>query len=165
MVARLTIGIVLFSVGAFGCSCVPPPPPCEAVGRSELVFVGTVTEAEARRRPFKTARMSVGRVFKGTLDKTVELFDDGMCDGPDLQVGKQYLMYTHRLESGAIPSRGCTRSRRIEVADEDLEFLQHYVVGKVPTHIDGVVRFRPDGRDLRKSDAYEGCSSDAFGRR
>src|ERR1017187_959805 len=26
------------------------------------------------------------------LNKTIELFDNGMCDGPILQVGKQYLM-------------------------------------------------------------------------
>jgi hypothetical protein len=143
--------LLSFSAKAFGCSCAPPPPPCQAVGQSGLVFLGTVTEVSARPGSFKTARMNVDRAFKGSLNKTVELFDDGMCDGPTLEVGKQYLMYTSRVPgSGAVPARGCTRSRAIEYADEDLEFLRQYSAGKVTTHIDGTVRYRPDEPDDSK---------------
>ena len=44
--------------------------------------------------------MSIDRAYKGTLNKTVELFDDGMCDGPDLEIGRQYLMYTRTTLTG-----------------------------------------------------------------
>jgi hypothetical protein len=88
--------------------------------------------------------MNIDRSFKGNLDRTIELFDDGMCDGPDLQVGRQYLMYTTGFPNGGVPARGCTRSRRVEDAGEDLAFLDQYSSGKVTTHIDGTVRFRPD---------------------
>jgi hypothetical protein len=88
--------------------------------------------------------MKVDRAFKGSLKSVVELFDDGMCDGPDLQAGRQFLMYTTGFPGGGIPARGCTRSRRIEDADEDLIFLKQYSTGKITTHIDGTVRFRPD---------------------
>jgi hypothetical protein len=93
---------------------------------------------------YKTARMNVDRAFKGDLTKNIELFDSGMCDGPVLQVGGQYLMYTTPLASGMVPSRGCTRSRRVEDADEDLAFLKQYSAGNVATRIYGTVRFRPD---------------------
>jgi len=88
--------------------------------------------------------MHVDRLYKGQVKETIELFDDGMCDGPRLEAGRQYLMYTSVLSTGAIPSRGCGRSRAVEAADEDLEFLKQYSTGEVPTHISGTVRYRPD---------------------
>jgi hypothetical protein len=142
--------LVVFSARAIACDCAPPPPACEAVGRSELVFLGTVTAVTEPAGSFKTASMNVDKAFKGQLNTTVDLFDNGMCNGPDLQVGKQYLMYTSGFPGGGIPARGCTRSRGIEYAAEDLAFLKQYATGKVATHISGTVRFRPDEPDDSK---------------
>src|SRR5690349_14557274 len=89
------------------CYCVESPPPCQAIGQSELIFVGTVLEVPVEK-PSKLGRMRVDRVYKGKLPAEVDLDDDGMCDGPDLKVGRQYLMYTHRFPSGVIPALGCT---------------------------------------------------------
>ena len=98
--------------------------------------------------------MSVDRAFKGDLKKLIDLFDGGMCDGPVLQIGKQYLMYTSGDPNGPVPARGCTRSRRLEDAEEDLNFLQLLSGGKAVTHVDGSVRFRPDEpEDSRLGDA------------
>lgn len=94
--------------------------------------------------------MRVDRSFKGSLPQEVELFDDGMCDGPDLQVGRQYLMYTQRLPTGAIPARGCTRSRAVEYAQEDLQFLGACLEGSTTTEVSGTVRYRPDEPDDSK---------------
>src|SRR5690348_9623013 len=107
--ASSLIALPLFSVRALACSCAAPPPPCEAVGHSDLVFVGTVTGVNTQPGRFKTAQMNIDETFKGALNKTIELFDDGMCDGPDLQPGKQYLMYTSGDPGGGVPARGCTR--------------------------------------------------------
>jgi hypothetical protein len=114
------------------------------VGQSELVFIGTVTRVDVPPKGFKTAKMHIDRVFKGRLGEVEELFDDGWCNGPNLQVGHQYLMYTRRSPYGAIAARGCTRSRAIEDADEDLKFLEQYALGKVKTQVSGTVRFRPE---------------------
>ncbi len=142
-VASVFLAMFVLSFGALGCTCVTPSP-CEAIGQSQLVFLGTVTEISASSGQFKTARMRVDRVFKGDLSPTIELYDDGMCDGPDLQLGRQYLMYTSGDPNRSVPARGCTRSRGVEDAEADLSFLEKYRAGKVTTHIDGTVRFRPD---------------------
>src|SRR5689334_22783111 len=108
-IARSILGSILLLTSselAQGCSCAPPPPPCEAVGQSPLVFLGSVLTVSDGR--FKTAKMRIDKSFKGALPAEVELFDDGMCDGPHLEVGHQYLMYTDRTRSGSIHARGCT---------------------------------------------------------
>ena len=138
------LSVLSISFPAFSCSCAEPPPPCQAIGHSELVFIGTVTQLESPVHGFKTASMTIDRAFKGQLKETESLFDDGMCDGPHLEVGKQYLMYTRRSSGGSIPARGCTRSRSIEYADEDLAYLKQYSSGKVSTNVSGTVQFRPD---------------------
>src|SRR5579872_6583901 len=139
--------VLLFSLDSFrllACSCAPPPPPCEAVGQAQLVFLGTVMEVHAESGGLKTARMRIDAAYKGALRDSIELFDNGMCDGPDLQVGRQYLMYTSGLPTEAVPARGCTRSRSVEAAKEDLEFLEQYKKGTPPTQVRGTVRFRPN---------------------
>jgi hypothetical protein len=142
------LGLVTSMRLASGCECAASPPACEAVGGSDLVFLGTVTAVhQSTTESFKTAVMTVDRSFKGELNKTIELFDTGMCDGPDLQVGKQYLMYTSGPATGPVPARGCTRSRAVEFASEDLKFLEDYSAGNVSTHVDGRVWFQPDGSD------------------
>jgi hypothetical protein len=57
------------------------------------VFLGTVTQLDAPTSGFKTAKMHIDHAFKGKLDETEELFDAGICDGPGLEIGRQYLMY------------------------------------------------------------------------
>jgi carboxypeptidase family protein len=150
------VAFLLFCVSTFcrlcACECGPTPPPCAAVGYADLVFLGTVIEISARVDHLTTARMHVDRAFKGILHETIELYDDGMCDGPALQFGHQYLMYTRGSSTEPVPARGCSRSRAIEDADEDLEFLNQYRLGKVAPHISGTVRLVPDNDDWLDDD-------------
>lgn len=141
--STILIASVLSPSLAHACSCAALRPPCQAVGESGLVFIGTVSEVTTEGI-LKVARMKIDRTFKSTLNAEEELFDDGMCDGPTLKPGGQYLIYSDRTATGKIPSRGCTRSRAIEYADEDLKFLNAYAEGKTTTQIRGAVRFAPD---------------------
>jgi hypothetical protein len=89
-----------------------------------MVFLGKVTEALViQDGRVVRARMRIDHAYKGVSEKTLVLFGDGMCDGPDLEIGEQYLMYTTRFNGGDVPSRGCTRSRHVKYAIEDLEYL------------------------------------------
>ncbi len=140
--AWLTTALCLSVGGALACSCADPLSPCQQAGRSPLIFSGTVTNI--RKDGVQFVRMKVDRTYKGALPAEVELSDDGACNGPDLQLGRRYLMYTERLPTGALPARGCTRSRAIEDAAEDLAFLDEYAKGKTVNQISGRVRYRPD---------------------
>jgi protocatechuate 3,4-dioxygenase beta subunit len=129
-----------------GCECAPPPPPCAAYTETELIFLGTVAEL-GNGKDAGVVYMRVDKAYKGLLEKTVKLFDDGMCDGPHLEVGQQYLMYTHDNGTGYLPARGCTRSRHVRFAKEDLTFLSGLskapatsrVLGQVSTLRSGVI--------------------------
>lgn len=135
---------LIFAPQADACECAPKPPPCQAIGMAELVFLGTVTEVSSKDGSVRDARMHIDRVFKGKLEADVDLFDDGMCDGPHLEVGHQYLMYISKRFGAKMNARGCTRSRAVEYAEEDLAFLKEYSKGKTTTSISGTVLFRPD---------------------
>ncbi len=107
-----------------GCECAPLPPPCAEYSATPIIFLGTVTEAiQTENGWVKLGRVQIDKAYKGISEQTVVLYDSGMCDGPTLQVGEQYLMYTHDEGVGYLPSRGCTRSRSVKYADEDLAFL------------------------------------------
>src|ERR1700677_522221 len=126
---------------ALACECAPPPPPCVEYSAVPMIFLGTVTETiEAG-----LFRMRVDKAYKGISEETVILYDSGMCDGPSLYVGEQYLMYTHDDGSGYLPFRGCTRSRNVKYAEEDLAFLNS-LPGAAPTGtISGHVTMRTGG--------------------
>jgi len=89
--------------------------------------------------------MRIDRAYKGVSEPTLILFDDGMCDGPDLQVGEQYLMYTHRIGEGDVPSSGCTRSRNVKFAEEDLQYLESLTEAAPTARVFGHVTSRREG--------------------
>ena len=137
-------GIALPALQA--CECGPTPPPCQAYWQSPMVFLGTVTEelptSDARISRY---RMRIDRAYKGVSEKELILFDDGMCDGPHLSVGEQYLMYTQRFGEGDVPARGCTRSRHVKFAEQDMAYLEGLENAPPVARIFGRVQFWPDG--------------------
>jgi protocatechuate 3,4-dioxygenase beta subunit len=144
VVVAVHLGAVLPTL--IGCECAPPPPPCAAYTETELIFLGTVTEL-GKGQEARVARMRIDKTYKGVLKRTVNLFDDGMCDGPHLEAGQQYLMYTNDNGTDYLPARGCTRSRHVRFAKEDLAFLNGLskapatstVLGQVSTLRSGVI--------------------------
>src|ERR1051325_6730794 len=125
---RAVVALLSLIPPGIACSCAPPPPPCQAYWQSPAVFLGTITEILATRNGFVSrARMRIDHAYKGVSAENITLFDDGMCNGPNLKLGDQYLMYTRVSDdsNADVPSRGCTRSRSVKYAAEDLEFLKN----------------------------------------
>jgi hypothetical protein len=105
-----------------------------------MIFLGTVTEVTGER----LFRMRIDRAYKGLKEKSVLLWDSGMCDGPALHIGEQYVMYTGDNGTGYLPSRGCTRSRSVRYAKDDLAFLNS--LSKAPPTSKVLARLLPRSR-------------------
>lgn len=134
------LGLAIWQENALACECAPPPPPCVEYSGTPIIFLGTVTEALQQENGWVTlARIRIDRAYKGISKETVILHDDGMCDGPSLHVGEQYVMYTHDDGTGYLPSRGCSRSRNVKYADEDLAFLNGLAAAAPTSTISGQV--------------------------
>ena len=101
-----------------GCECVPVPPPCVAYTYTDMIFRGTVTQFEGG-----IARMRIDKAYKGVTKKIVALWSDPMCGGPSFQAGEQYVIYTSDIGGDYLPVSGCSRSRNVRDAKEDLMFL------------------------------------------
>ena len=113
---------------AEACSCIPPPPPAEALQRMGAVFEGRVVSvAPDAERMRLTARVQVLRRWKGANATEVEVAtagDSAMC-GVSLEEGRTYLLYA---DAGADGTAGisvslCSRTTGIEQAAADLAAL------------------------------------------
>jgi hypothetical protein len=110
-----------------------------------MVFLGTITQALAITDGRITrARMQIDRAYKGVSENTLILYDNGMCNGPNLIVGEQYLMYTGRQGNDDVPSRGCSRSRHVKYAEEDLKYLNGLSAAPPTSKVFGKVVVRTD---------------------
>jgi hypothetical protein len=115
---------ILFSVhpAALACSCVPPPPPVDALAQSDAVFVGTVLKIEDGTDN-RSVTFRVTRYWKGIDAFVVTVstgFNDGDCGYP-FQEGKPYLVYAHGEKE--LHTNICTRTRLLSDAREDLDEL------------------------------------------
>jgi len=128
-----------------GCECAPPPPPCEEYPATQMVFLGTVTEFSQAKGVWV---MRIDRAYKGVSEKTVLLYDQGVCPGPKLEAGEQYLMYTERSPKGIqldlVPNLGCTRSRNVKYAEDDLKYLDGLRTAAPTGTVFGQVTVRSD---------------------
>jgi hypothetical protein len=97
------------------------------------------------RQQFAQIKMRIDQAFKGTSASSLTLVDTGMCDGPTFQVGERYLMYTSRFgPEPVVFARGCTRSRHIKEAADDLRYLKSLNTAPPVGQIFGVVLIRDE---------------------
>jgi hypothetical protein len=115
--------------------------PIEALNRSKVVFIGKVISVTDRTssagdipprvvslvRPI-TARFVVERVYRGNEVKELEVSSKtgGLEWGQDFKVGERYLVYAQsgaNAEAEELIVKGCSRTRFIKDADDDLRTL------------------------------------------
>jgi hypothetical protein len=109
---------------AFACSCVPPPPPVEALEQSDAVFSGKVLKVEQDDSGYgKIVTFRMLESWKGRKSRTVKVStaDNSAACGYAFRVGKKYLVYAHGEEE--LHTNICTRTRALDNADGDLEAL------------------------------------------
>src|SRR5262245_41056089 len=110
------------------CTCMTSPGACQAAWDVPAVFVADVVGVQdaqgdssfARRR----VQLRVAESFRGDAEGTVDLFTGqggGDCGFPFV-TGQRYLVYASRTGSG-YQTGICSRTRRIDEAEEDLKYL------------------------------------------
>lgn len=173
LVLLLLASLAFFEWEARACSCVGPRPPCQAYWEASAVFVGAVTgerepprrtpeewakRAEAGEWPQRTFTFAVERPLRGVEGAQVEVatgFGGGDC-GYDFQVGERYIVYAYRNQkTGALTTGICTRTRPLESAAEDLQ----YVVGLAQGGATGATVFGQVMRE-RRVEREEGDTSE-----
>jgi len=130
----LAMGLIAATpASGVACSCGEiAGPPCEATWKAEAVFVGTVrsivdVDHDAYERPYlsRLVTVDVERAFANAAPGPLELVTGrggGDC-GYQFAVGRRYLIYAGKTPIGRWSVSICSRTRPIEKAQEDLEYL------------------------------------------
>jgi len=161
---RLLILFFAFVAGLFlvvpasvqACSCIGAGAPCQEFWNASAVFSGEVGEIDVINPESVTADGT--RVF-GPMSKKIRLFiiegfsgiaeekileintggGGGDC-GYNFQKGQKYLVYAYKnLQTGALSTNICTRTRLLENAAEDVEYFKSLATAKPDAKIFGSV--------------------------
>jgi hypothetical protein len=111
------------------CQCAPESTPCEAYGDASSIFIGQVTSADESTHEGYSSRyyeIKVEEVFLGTIASTVRVFSSSMFCGYEFERDKHYLIYTYgdRNDGKEFSVTYCSRTRPLDAAADDLEFLR-----------------------------------------
>src|SRR6185503_3009234 len=122
---------------ALGCSCVPERPTCEAFGSSRAVFVGKVVGAKEQREEknedgtattYQVGEIyfSVEQSFLGVKSARIVIHSGtgGADCGYWFLKGKRYLVYAYGDSMDSLGTNICTRTKPLETAEKDLDFLR-----------------------------------------
>src|SRR5690606_4132600 len=128
-------GTLVWPTRAEACTCVPSGPPCEAAWRTDAIFLARVVSIATRPGATfgpRTVNMRILTAFRGIEGESVEVTTGagaGDC-GYDFEAGRDYLVYAYR-NGGRLATGICNRTRPIEEAEEDLDYL-HAAASNLP---------------------------------
>jgi hypothetical protein len=156
--ALLAMALTLWLVpsAARACSCLPPPPPDEALGNASAVFEGraanVVDEGMQRRFAFDVSRVWKGDV--GAKAEVVTASSSAAC-GRGYAMGEVYVVYAYRGQDGGLADGLCTRTRERSHAAEDLAALGpgHEPGGSTKPVADGDPTLEPPRIDAPVTDS------------
>jgi hypothetical protein len=168
LIFSLFIGFLLLSTQTIkACSCGGKPTIIDSLDKSQNVMIAEVTGVEkvdGYYKGIKSAKMSVKKVFKGTLKEgeTVSFAQGGGSDClwefDEKFIGTKLLIYDSDTWSPFEESRkgiwGCGRSRNANPESADLLYLENLEKVRGKTRIYGSVWFiygreNPQGRKVR----------------
>jgi hypothetical protein len=110
------------------CTCIMPPPPAQAFAQADAVYLGKIISFEPDSVNGWVAKIDVLRLWKGDKDAADELFTSSgsaTC-GYYFQVGQTYVVYAYKSANGRLRTSICTRTNPIQLAAEDLKFLDSF---------------------------------------
>jgi len=104
---------------AFACRCLPPPPPAEALGESDLVFHGFVLAIEPVDEWSIRVELQVLQTWKGPADQDtiqVHTANNGAACGVFFEEPREYLVYAFSSE-GRFHTNSCTRTKPYDASE------------------------------------------------
>lgn len=118
---------------AYACSCVPPPPPNQALEQAASVFSGTVVRIDTVELMLDNftfehhaVTVNINQSWKGLNSHTVTIYtatNSAAC-GYYFEPGQEYLIYTYAWTDVGVESTGiCSRTRRLIDAVDDFNAL------------------------------------------
>ena len=129
LLAILAFTPLLVPSKVWPCSCkvFGDGSPRATMRHARAVFVGEVLgveeatqEQRERGLGLAVARLQVKRFWKGVKTSEINVSTEiGVMCGPHLEVGQEYLVYAFGTSLNTI----CTRTRKLEYAEEDLKAL------------------------------------------
>lgn len=150
------LALVALPSRADACSCVAGAPLCQTFWSTPLVFSGTVTEIEPvpseNPRLMSTRRIvrfRVGRTWRGDASGTIEIgtgMGGGDC-GYNFVKGEQYLVFASG-SPGRYSTGICSRTRPLDTAAEDLNYLETALKPSVAGRIFGTAEYQRRSGDL-----------------
>jgi hypothetical protein len=152
VLVSIALMLMFNPASAFGCSCVPSPPGTKrarelAEWKSQgiaAIFEGSVEDAELKSRlieasvgdlvpgnleqggPVMLVTFSVSRVYRGAQKPRMQVetgLGGGDC-GFGFEIGKQYLVYAYKGESGRFSTGICTATALLEKSKANLAYLR-----------------------------------------
>ena len=153
-VARLTTFWCFSVLSCSACSCLFQSAKA-AFESTPIIFIGHVERIETKVDPGKkwsfknagsphfttqTAVLQVDEPFKGaTAGTTFATADEGLCSRQFVTIGDKYLIYAFSQKDPAVISIGCTRSRRLKDAGDDLLFIRSLPASAQRNRVSGTI--------------------------
>jgi hypothetical protein len=131
-IATLVLGALIHAGPAAACSCNTTTSACQATVDGSVVFVGTVLSIDAvmgrDHRLQRRVQFEVVESFNGVTTPSVDIENDALDDcGYAFVVNQRYLVFANRDgKVGPLTTGICTRTRALEDAKQDLEYLREF---------------------------------------
>lgn len=148
LLASLALLTMVFTGEVAACQCVVGAPICQSYWSADAVFAGTVIGIEEIKEQEKSdgrsfsfsqllVRLDVSEVFRGPQAAQLEVVTGrggGDC-GYSFSKGVAYIVYAHRASiDGRLHTNICTRTRELDYAAEDLNYIRS-LAGAAPTAV------------------------------
>jgi hypothetical protein len=139
--------VAISPLEAESCTCIMSGPPCQEAWQAPVVFAGTVIEMHQAPSGsgIVRVRLKVTEAFRGVEVGEIDIHlrggGGGTCD-PPFQMGQSWLVYANnRWEGGpGWTASSCSRTRLLQNAGEDLEYLRLPDAQKPQSRIVGQVQ-------------------------
>jgi hypothetical protein len=133
VVALAVFLLVAVSASGQTCDCGRREAPCSAYWTAPAIFVGRV-DAIQRATGGRSVTFTVLERYRGPAASsvTISVGPAGQRCSPAFKVGREYLVYASRADTGGWTTNACSRTRAVEDAASDLAYVRAVKDGSAP---------------------------------